>query len=403
MVESLEHTHLEVLTEAKGISPHMVSLYQEFHAFPELSTMEIDTANRIVAELENIGGYHIQTGVGGHGVVATLKGGYEGSTIAIRADMDALPILEKNDIPFISKNEGIMHACGHDAHMTMALGAARLLANKKDELHGTVKFIFQPAEENAPIGGAMSMVNDGVMDGVDAIFGLHVWPDKELPCGVFGFRTGELMASVDKFRITITGKGAHAAQPHQSVDVLVTGAQFINTVQTIVSRNINPLDPVVVTFGVFSAGTQYNVIPEVCNIEGTCRTYHLKTRDLIEKRMEEILKGTCDAMGATFELHYTRGYPAVNNDNDLTAYGKSMAESLFGKDKVQEIALPTMVSEDFSVYQTKAPGTFFFFGCNKEHVPLHRPDFIIDEDILWRGAALFTHMAREFSESFIPT
>ncbi|OON93080.1 MAG: amidohydrolase, partial [Candidatus Epulonipiscium fishelsonii] len=301
---------VEILAQAKKLSPYLEELYHHFHANPELSSKEINTANKIVEELEKIGGYHIEKNVGGHGIIATLDGAGKGPMVALRADMDALAIEEQTGLEHASTNKGVMHACGHDAHMAIALGSARLLAECKPYLEGSVRIIFQPAEEFVPLGGAKQMIEEGALDGVDAIFGLHVFPDPHLGVGTFGFRAGELMAASDRIEIEIIGKSAHAAQPNQGVDALVAGSQFITMIQSIISRNVDPLESAVLTFGSFQCGKQYNIVPEQCIIEGTCRTYNPKIRDLMELRIENVLSGVCSATGTKYKFKYHRGYPA---------------------------------------------------------------------------------------------
>ncbi|ONI42408.1 amidohydrolase [Candidatus Epulonipiscium fishelsonii] len=387
-----------ILAQANKLCPYLEDLYHHFHANPELANKEINTADKIVKELEKIGGYDIKKNVGGNGVVATLEGACKGPMVALRADMDALAVEEQTGLKYASNNKGVMHACGHDAHMTIALGAARLLAECKPYLKGSVRIIFQPAEELVPNGGAKQMIEEGALEGVDAIFGLHVFPDPNLGLGTFGFRERELMAASDKIEVEIIGKGAHAAQPNQGVDALVTGAQFVSIVQSIISRNVDPLESAVLTFGSFQSGNQYNIVSENCLIEGTCRTYDPKIRDLMEVRIENVLSGVCFAAGADYKFKYNRGYPALINNPEMTEYAKNAAKSLFGDAKVYDIPKPSMTAEDFAVYLKSVPGTFFFLGCTSapDAKPLHNSGFKLDEDVLWRGVAMFTELALNF-------
>lgn len=390
---------MTILESAQALQPHLEELRKEFHANPEISRHEKETSARVVKELEAIGGYSITTGVNGYGVVADLVGARPGKTVALRADMDALQITEETGLPYASKNPGIMHACGHDTHVTMLLGAARLLAERREELSGTVRLLFQPSEELSPEGGAKGMIAAGAMEGVDAVFGMHVWPD--LPAGVFATKAGPLMAASDHFTIHLKGKSCHGAQPHAGVDAVVAGAQLVTSIQSILGRNVDPQKSAVLTVGQMHAGTRYNIVAETCTLEGTCRTFDADVRDLCEKRMREISCGVAAAMGCEAEVIYERGYCAVENDPEMADYMLSTAAELFGADKALRVTTPSMTAEDFAFYLREAKGTFGWLGAGeegKEAWPLHNCHVAPPMDILWRGSALFTKMVLDMEQ-----
>ena len=389
---------MTIVESAKAMEEHLKHLRREFHMYPETSGNEKETAARVVKELEDIGGFKIQTGIGGNGVIADLLGNFPGPTAALRTDMDALQIEEETGLSFCSENCGVMHACGHDNHLTMALGAARLLAQRKNELRGRVRMIFQPSEELSPQGGARKMIEAGALDGVDAVFGMHVWPD--LPLGKVGIKAGPLMAASDHFTVSIKGKSSHAAKPNEGIDALVAGSQFVMAAQTIVSRNADPMKSIVITIGRLSAGTRYNIVAGECALEGTCRTFDPSIRDLAERRLSEVLSGICTASGCTGELHYERGYMAVVNDEKMAVYMKETADSTLGKGTAVSVE-PAMTAEDFSFYLDKKPGAFAWIGTRPpgETVwPLHSSHYSPDEGVLWRGAALLAGLAFRLHE-----
>lgn len=388
---------MTITEAAQNLTPHLSELRREFHRHPEVSGNESQTADQIVSELSAIGGYQIDKNVGGYGVLAVLQGALPGKTVALRADMDALQINEETGLPFCSENPGVMHACGHDNHMTMLLGAARLLAERKNELHGTVRLIFQPAEELSPKGGSRDMIAAGALDGVDAVFGLHVWP--ELPSGTFGIKAGPLMAASDHFSVLIRGKSSHAAAPEEGIDALTTGAQFISAIQTIVSRNTDPVKPAVISVGKMRAGTRYNIIAETCEMEGTCRTFDPEVRELVAQRLQEVLDGVCHLSGCTGKLKYDRGYMSVCNDPAMADYLHNTAVDLFGRDHAVIVDHPSMCGEDFAYYLAEKPGAFAWLGTalpQRETWPLHSCRFDVDESILWRGSALLAQLALQF-------
>ncbi|NME35396.1 MULTISPECIES: M20 family metallopeptidase [Fusobacterium] len=389
---------MEIINSAKEIQEYLQNIRRELHENPEISNKEFKTSEIILRELEKFGNFNIRKNVNGNGIIADLIGTKEGKTIALRADMDALQIEEETGLSFESKNKGIMHACGHDNHMTMVLGAAYLLSKRKEELSGRVRFIFQPAEELSPNGGAKGMIKEGALDGVDTIFSMHVWPD--LPLGKVGIKEGPLMAASDHFTVTIKGKPSHAAKPNEGIDALVTGAQYVTAVQTIVSRNADPMKSMVITIGKMQAGSRYNIVAGECVLEGTCRTFAPEMRDLAEKRLKEVLDGICLLSGCTGELNYERGYMAVLNDGEMTKYMSDKIKEIYGEEALVEVE-PAMTAEDFSFYLNKVPGAFAWIGTTGEGEkvwPLHNSHYSPNEGVLWRGTALLTKLVLDFNK-----
>lgn len=386
-----------MIESAKALMPKLSAMRRDFHEYPETSLHEEETSKKVAGYLREMGCDEVIEHVGGYGVIGVIRGAKQGGTVALRADMDALQIQEMNDVEYKSRNDGVMHACGHDSHMTGLLGAAELLLERREEIGGTVKLVFQPAEEMSPVGGSRGMMDSGYLDDVEAIYGLHVWPD--LPHGTVGIKSGPLMAATDHFTITIHGKTAHGAKPDQGIDAVVLGSQFVMAAQSIVSRKVNPLDNAVVTFGVFNAGTRYNIIAGECVLDGTVRTLNEDTRDMIEDSMRKLLDALCLQSGATADIVYGRGYPAVVNHEEDAALIRQTAVSLFGGEQVEDVKLPAMPAEDFSFYLQKKRGAFVWLGTAKkghEVWPLHNSRFDVDEDILWRGAALLAQTAIDY-------
>ena len=386
-----------ICESAKALMPKLSAIRRDFHEYPETSQHEVETARKVAAYLKEMGCDEVIEQVGGHGVIGVIRGAHPGKTVALRADMDALQIQEMNDVEYKSRNDGVMHACGHDNHMTGLLGAAELLLQRKDQINGTVKLIFQPAEELSPVGGSRAMMESGYLDDAEAVYGLHVWPD--LPHGKVGVKAGPLMAATDHFTITIHGKTAHGAKPDQGIDAVVLGAQLVMAAQTIVSRKVNPLDNAVVTFGIFNAGTRYNIIAGDCVLDGTVRTLNEDTRDMVEDSMRKLLDAICLQSGATAEIVYGRGYPALVNHEEDAALIRKTAVSLFGEAEVEDVKLPAMPAEDFSFYLKEKKGAFVWLGTAKEGQevwPLHNSRFDVDEDILWRGSALLAQTAIDY-------
>ena len=386
-----------MIESAKALMPELSAMRRDFHEYPETSLHEEETSKKVAGYLREMGCDEVIENVGGYGVIGVIKGAGAGGTVALRADMDALQIQEMNDVEYKSRNDGVMHACGHDNHMTGLLGAAKLLLGRRAEINGTVKLVFQPAEEMSPVGGSRGMLDSGYLDDVAAIYGLHVWPD--LPHGTVGIKSGPLMAATDHFTITIHGKTAHGAKPDQGIDAVVLGSQFVMAAQSIVSRKVNPLDNAVVTFGVFNAGTRYNIIAGECVLDGTVRTLNEDIRNMIEDTMRKLLDALCLQSGATADIVYGRGYPAVVNHEEDAALIRQTAVSLFGEEQVEDVKLPAMPAEDFSFYLKKKQGAFVWLGTAREGQevwPLHNSRFDVDEDILWRGAALLAQTAIDY-------
>jgi len=388
---------MDLLKEAKDLESHLIELRRMFHRFPEVSEHEVETADRILKELKDIGGYDIKTQVGGYGILAEIKGDRPGKMVCLRADIDALSVTEDTGLPFASENEGVMHACGHDHHITILLGAARLLKAHKDDLKGTVRLIFQPAEELSPLGGARRMIKEGALQGADAVFGLHVWPN--LPTGKVGVRAGAQMAASDRFSVDFIGETSHGAMPDQGNDALIAGCQFVNAIQTVISRNVDPMESGVVTIGVFQAGSRYNVVPGSCHMEGTVRSFDPAIRKRMEKRIRDLFEGTKTSFAIEGTLEYDHGYDAVLNDPHMARYVLTEAEELFGKGETIWLDKPAMTAEDFAFYLKEVPGAFYWLGTTPEGAdvwPLHSAHYQGNEDVLHRGAALMTKLALDF-------
>ncbi|MFA6941271.1 MAG: M20 family metallopeptidase [Clostridiaceae bacterium] len=383
-----------IIEKSHEIKEELIKIRRDIHSHPELGLEEKRTSS-LVADILRRLEIDVQENVGVTGVIGVLKGKYEGRTIILRSDMDCLKIEELNDIEYKSKYPGKMHACGHDAHTTWLLGAAMILSELRDEIHGNVKFLFQPAEEG--LGGAERMINEGVMDNpkVDAAIGAHVWPSVE--AGKIGVKYGSMMAAADEFQLIIKGKGAHAAEPHKSVDPISVAVQIYAGLQTILSRRINPVEPAVVTVGMFNAGSACNVIPEKAVLSGTVRTLSNKMRDSIPEMIEVLVKGITEANGADYELIYKKKYPPVINNDEMVSIIEKSGNEILGKDNVVKIETPTMGGEDFSYFGQNVPGAFFIVGtknAEKDILPsLHSPYFNIDEDILNKAAAVMAQCA----------
>ncbi|MFN7515105.1 MAG: M20 family metallopeptidase, partial [Dolichospermum sp.] len=374
-----------VRLEIRALQPQLVEWRRQIHQKPELGFQEKITAEFISQKLQNWGIEH-QVGIAQTGIVAIIKGekSAPGKVLAIRADMDALPIQELNEVPYCSQRDGIMHACGHDGHTAIALGTAYYLHQHRQELNGTVKIIFQPAEEGP--GGAKPMIAAGVLNNpdVDAIIGLHLW--NNLPLGTVGVRPGALMAAVELFRCTIFGKGGHGAIPHQTVDSLVVAAQIVSALQTIVSRNINPLDSAVVTVGELHAGTAVNVIADTAKMGGTVRYFNPDLAGFFKERIEKIIAGICQSHGANYDLDYIHLYPPVINDADIAALVRSVAQEVIEIPIGVFSECQTMGGEDMSFFLQEVPGCYFFLGSanaeKKLDYPHHHPRFDFDETAL---------------------
>ena len=374
------------------ITEDVVRWRRYLHENPEVSFEEEKTAQFVFETLQAFDGLELSRPTR-TSVVAVLRGGKPGKVLGIRADMDALPIEEENTFDFVSRKKGAMHACGHDGHTAMLLGTAKILSGLKENVPGEIRFVFQHAEELYP-GGAEELVSAGVMDGVDAVIGIHLWAPMEV--GQIGISAGPLMAAPDSFDIKIIGKGGHAAQPHLTVDSIAIAAQVVTNLQHIVSRTTDPLDPAVLSVTKFIGGTAYNVIPGPVELAGTVRTFNPELRASIPVTMERVIKGITEAHGATYEFKYENGYRPVINDEQVTSRLKEALLEVFGPEVVVD-AVPTMGGEDFSAYQQKTPGTFFFVGAGNEEkgiiYPHHHPRFTIDEDALPMGVKAFVNAA----------
>ncbi|WP_370338506.1 M20 aminoacylase family protein [Parvularcula marina] len=369
---------------------------RHLHAHPETAFEEVETA-KMVADLLTSFGIEVTTGIGGTGVVGVLKRG-DGPNVGLRADMDALPIREKNEFSHASTHEGKMHACGHDGHTTMLLGAARELA-AMDDWAGTITFIFQPAEENE--GGAIAMIEDGLFERfpVDAVFGLHNWPG--LPAGQFTVRPGPMMAAYDIFEIRLTGRGAHAAMPHLGTDTLVAAAQLVTQLQTLVSRKVNPLHPAVVSVTQIHGGDTYNVLPAEAIIRGCVRTFHDEARSVIRDVMAEMAEAVATTAGLTASVDYDQRYVATVNTEAETALAKRAAGDALGPDAIVEGVEPSMGSEDFGAMLEVKPGAYVWLGNDRpagENFGLHHDRYDFNDEILEPGVRYWVSLARRFLE-----
>lgn len=400
--------------KANELEEQVIEWRRYFHENPELSNREFNTAKKIAEHLESLG-MDVQTGVAHTGVVGLLKGGKPGPVVALRADIDALPVTERTDVPFRSvakgmyqgKEVGVMHACGHDTHIAILMGVAKILTDMKDEVPGTVKFIFQPAEEGAPLGeegGAEMMVKEGVLKDpdVDAIFGLHI--SDNTPVGQINYRPGSIMAAVNSYTIVVNGKQAHGSAPWTGIDPIVTAAQIINNIQTVVSRSMElTKEAAVVTVGQINGGVRHNIIPEQVVMEGTIRTLDDDMREQLFERLETIVTHTALSNGATAELTIHKGYPVTYNDPALTEMMVPTFHRTAGKDMVNEINAITG-AEDFSYFQKEVPGVYFFLGGMPDgHTPAghHTPDFYLDESGMKLGVRTMANLVFDYaSKSF---
>ena len=385
--------------EIRALQPQLVEWRRRLHQHPELGFIEQLTADFVSQKLQKWGIKH-QIGIAKTGIVATIDSGKPGPVLAIRADIDALPIQEENEVPYRSKHDGIMHACGHDGHTAIALGTTYYLANHREDFKGTVKIIFQPAEEGP--GGAKPMIEAGVLKNpdVDAIIGLHLW--NNLPLGTLGVRSGALMAAVEIFECTIFGKGGHGAMPHQTVDSIVVASQIVNALQTIVSRNVDPIDSAVVTVGEFHAGTAHNVIADTAQLSGTVRYFNPKYQEqrFFDKRVEQIISGICQIHGASYKLNYYSLYPPVVNDPTIADLVRRVAESVVETPAGVVPECQTMGGEDMSFFLQAVPGCYFFLGsANPDKnlaYPHHHPRFDFDETALGMGVEMFVRCVEKF-------
>ena len=374
----------------EGVGEMIVALRRDIHCEPELGFDTEKTAGKVLAALDGLP-LDIRTGVAQNGVVATLKGEGAGPTVGLRADMDALPILEETGLPFASEVDGTMHACGHDGHTSMLVGAAHALSGMRERMNGTVKFFFQPAEEGG--GGGKVMVEEGVADDLASIFALHLWPG--LPFGKAATKAGPIMAAADAFEMTVRGAGGHGAMPHLTADAITMAAQIVTALQTVVSREVDPVEPAVLTVGEIGAGTAFNIIPETARLGGTVRTLNEDLRRRMPERIEHIARGVAQGMRGDAEIDYEFSYPVTMNDEGAANRALSVIGELFGEENKLELPNPSMGAEDFAFFLQKIPGAFIWLGVGQDISGLHTSTFAFDEEILPLGSALLTALALE--------
>jgi len=389
-------TTIDFRTQAEAMRDELVARRRDFHRHPELGFEEFRTAGIVAEELNKLG-LEVQTGIGKTGVVGVLEGAQDGPTVLVRADMDALPILEENTFEYASTTPGKMHACGHDGHTTIALGVAKLLSQHRDQIAGRIKFVFQPAEE--VVAGAKAMVADGVLNDPrpDVSLGLHLW--NGMPLGRLGVADGPVMAGSSTFTLKIIGKGGHAASPHQSIDPVVCAAHVITALQSIVSRNLDPLDGAVISVTRMIAGTAFNIIPQDVELWGTVRTFKLEVRDLVTQRMREISSGIASAMGCTTDLQIEHNVLPVSNHPEVSERMRGVFETFVGADAL-DTDERTMGSEDVGLFMADIPGMYFFLGASvpnsDQYYGHHHPRFDFDENALPLGVALMSAAIAEY-------
>ncbi len=397
-VSNLEHLKAEIDERV----PDLVAMRRDLHEHPELAFEELRTSGIVAQRLRSLG-LEVQTGIAKTGVVGLLRGeasAENAKTIALRADMDALPIHELNDIDYRSQVDGKMHACGHDGHTSILLTVADILSKRRAELTGNIKFIFQPAEEQ--IGGAEPMVEEGVLQGVDGIIGLHLISNH--PLGMVGVRAGTVFASADKFVLTVRGKGGHAAMPEGTVDPIVISANIINTLQTLISRETSPFSPAVITIGTINAGTAFNIIPETAVMQGTMRSYSIEHREKLLRRITEVATGVATAMGGSCDIQRFDGCPPCVNDPAMTKLVYNAAVAAVGKESVDSSENVLIAgSDDMGVFLNAVPGCYFIVGsgnpAKETTFPHHHPRFNVDEDALPTAVEVLTRAALDFVES----
>jgi amidohydrolase len=381
---------MAIINRIGDMQPEIAAWRRDIHAHPELQFDVHRTAGVVAEKLKAFGCDEIVTGIGRTGVVGVIRGkkGAGEKVIGLRADMDALPITEITGLPYASTNSGKMHACGHDGHTAMLLGAAKYLAETRN-FAGTAVVIFQPAEEGG--GGGREMVKEGMMDRfkIEEVYGMHNYPG--LPVGDFAIRPGPMMASADRLYIDIEGLGGHAARPHVSIDTVLVGAQIINAIQSVVSRNVDPLESAVVSITQFHAGTADNIIPQTAKLSGTARTLDPAVRDLVEKRLHEVIEGTAKLYGAKAKLVYKRDYPVTRNHERQTAFAAEIARDVVGKDRVDDAVAPVMGAEDFSYMLEARPGAFIFVG-NGDTAGLHHPAYDFNDELIPVGASYWVKL-----------
>jgi len=381
---------MNIKEHVKSVEQEVFAIRRDLHRIPETGFREKKTSAYVADYLQREG-LKMTTGVAGTGVVGLMETGRPGNTLLIRADMDALPITEATGLDFASEHPGVMHACGHDGHMAMVLATATVMNRLKSEFNGGIKFVFQPAEEGP--GGAKPMIAAGVLDDptVDCALGCHIWPN--IPEGTIGIRTGPLLAAMTSFDITINGKGGHGAMPHLCVDALEIGCQVVNALQRVVSRQMNPLSPTVITVGRFQAGTAFNVIPETANLCGTARTFDKTTWRRWPETIEKIVSGVCDSMGADYDVSFEQGYPPTVNDATMADRMRIIAGEVVGPERVV-VPDKTLGGEDMAYFLERVPGCFFCLGAgNDAFAGIHSPRFGFNEGILASGVEVYCRAA----------
>ena len=381
---------MPIVNRVADLQDEIKTWRQDIHRHPELLFDVHRTAGVVAEKLKSFGCDDVVTGIGRTGVVGVIRGrkGTATRTIGLRADMDALPIEEATGVPYKSTVPGKMHACGHDGHTAMLLGAAKYLAETRN-FDGTAVVIFQPAEEGG--GGGREMVNDGMMDrfAIEEVYGMHNYPG--FPVGDFAIRSGPMMAAADRINIDIEGLGGHAARPHTSIDTILVGAQLINQIQSIVARNVDPLESAVITITQFHAGTADNIIPQTAQLRGTARTLTPEVRDLVEKRLHEVVEGTAKLYGAKAKLTYKRDYPVTRNHERQTAFAAQVAAEVVGRDRVDTAVPPVMGAEDFSYMLEARPGAFIFVG-NGDSAGLHHPAYNFNDEVIPVGTSYWVKL-----------
>lgn len=383
---------MELLSQANALKGEMIAIRRHLHQYPELSGREYETGKYICQKLDEYG-IPYACGIADTGIVAIIRGGLDdGHAVALRADIDALPLQETTGLPFSSCHDGVAHSCGHDGHIAIALGAARMLYDRRETLRGTVKIFFQPAEETT--GGAQRMILAGCMENpkVEHVLGLHM--DASLPCGEASFKHGKMMAASDEFTITLTGKGCHGAHPERGCDAILMAAAIINSLQSVVSRNVSPVNSAVVTVGMIHAGTAGNVIAQTAELTGIIRCLDPQTRTFLAERLARIVEHTASALGGNGELILHPSYSALINDDRITDTMISAASSILGPNRVHQMSYPDMGTEDFSFFAEQCPSCYWHLGCGNPAkgivYDIHNPAFTLDEDCLPLGAAIQT-------------
>lgn len=386
---------MNIKQEIDVLKQELINLRRDFHKYPELGFQEFRTSKIISDYLEKCG-LEVRRGVAKTGVVGLLRGTKPGKTILLRSDMDALPVLEENDIPFKSVNKGVMHACGHDGHMAMLLIAAKILSNHKDEIKGNIKFVFQPNEEDA---GAQIMVSEGILENpkVDAALGIHLW--SLIETGKIGMVPGPIMASSYYFRLIIKGKGGHGGAPHRAINPINPAANIIQAIKTMQSDELDPLKPTIITVCKINCGTKSIIIPEKIELEGSIRCLHDGTEE-VQERFEEIVKNICEAHKTTYKLEFKCGNILLNNDTRMTELVKEIAADVVGKENIKDSNVSVMLGEDFAEFTERVPGAFYFVGISDEEketdYPHHHPKFNINEDMLPIGVEMHVRGALKY-------